>query len=460
MASTVESRRDENSPYILTSAILSNERNSLSVEVSRCVSDFDIYEDIERTYLTGRMSFIDYDGIVENIKFKGDEKIKLTIKKIGEDTFDIIKTFYIDTIVASDKPNERTEQFIFHLVEDVDYESNLKNINKSYKGKPSTIIQHIMREYIPKREFVPVIDRRLEEESNTNVKLIVPNMDPLEAISWVKNKSRTINGMPYYLFTSLCGGDNIYYADLGTLLNRPILNEKEPYRFWQSATQVDLTGSTLTSNDYQIKSYDSKYTEDLYSIVKQGHVGGTHGYYDLSNGRETKVTFKVKDAFKNLERAGILTENQSNFFYPQNASVDDTFLSDYESKKVFKNPSNRPYETGYSDVSSFVDELEEGSYQNLVVGNAIRDYIRKNKAKITVAGSPYIYGDGNYTVGNLIELQFMQNYEQTTESQSDKLPLDKKKSGIYLITKTVHMFKIENYFINMDVCKIKDLDDV
>ena len=457
---SLENRKDEVTQFHLKSVVLSRDDNNLSIDVTNCVTDFEIFENITNPYLTANLIFVDFQSVVQDYNFNGSEKVTIRFKHPANTSYDIIRIFYIDTIIRSEKATETVEQFVFHLVEDTDFESNLLNVNKSYTGKPSEIIKKIISEFIPKCKFTPFIDTKLEKESTTTIKVIVPNKDPMEAISWISLKSRTINGMPYFLYTTLGGGKRVYYTDLESLMKQTQLNLKNPYRYWQSGTHTDTPTANISSNDMQIINVNSKFSEDLYSKIKMGMVGSTHGYYDISNGQEIRVDFNINEVMDKLVQSGSITKKQKKYFYPEFAKFENEHYANFKSQKIFLKPSNRPYETGYSSVSSYMDEIEDGSYRNLVVGKSMLSYLEKNQIQITVPGRPYILGDANYTIGRLIEVHFMANREQRADNSNVNNGIDTKKSGLYLITATVHMFRVENYYIKMNLCKVKDIDDV
>ena len=91
--------KDEVKPYWLKEALLSSERlGGASVNITNTISDIEIYEDLFKPYLTGRVAFVDFNKVVESINLGGDEKIKFTINKPGSD-YDIVRTFYLDSLI-------------------------------------------------------------------------------------------------------------------------------------------------------------------------------------------------------------------------------------------------------------------------------------------------------------------------------------------------------------------------
>jgi hypothetical protein len=438
-----ENYKDEVKPYWLKEALLSSERlGGASVNITNTISDIEIYEDLFKPYLTGRVAFVDYNKVVESINLGGDEKIKFTINKPGSD-YDIVRTFYLDSLINSTKGNEATESYFFHMIEDIEYEGNTVNINKFYEGKPSTIISNILKEYTG--SDLTSID--ITKESSEPLKVIIPNLDPIDSISWLRKKAITAQGMPYFLYASLGPANRIYFNDLGTLLSRPSINIEKSFKAWQSGTQEEGT----SSGNFQIVSSKVQRPVSLYDLIMDASVGASHQFYDTVNGKEKVVDLNIEESLKTLDKTGILSKAQRDYIYPTNSTINNEQLSSLKSTKRFTYPSNRPYEQGFTTKSSFAEFTDRESYTKKVVGLALLNFLQKNKMTVTVPGTNFIKGDDAYTVGNVATFKFLNN----TGEQTEDIPLDRKKSGDYLITNCIHIFKPENYYITMEISKLQ-----
>jgi hypothetical protein len=391
---------------------------------------------------------------MSSIKLGGDETLNITIQKPG-DYPPIKKRFFIDSVMNSTKVNDSVETFAFHLVEDVDYLANLENVNRSYQGKPSEIIKNIITQYFPTKTFTPVIDTNLEKESNNPMKVIIPNLNPVEAMTWVKKNSRTQEGMPYFLFTALGGGDKIYYADLGSLLSQLPINLPRPFRNWQAGTQYDYS-----TNEFQIVSFENQNTDNLYQLIRNASVGATHSFYDTINGGGSKVDLDIEKIFEELDKNTVLSKAQKKWMYPEGSKINEKRTSSYISEKRFTYPITKNYEDGFSSISGYNEEIDEAAYRKKVIGLAMSRFLEKNIMTVTVPGTIFLQNDennGNFTVGNVASFYFMKNQEQSKETAGREIPLDERRSGYYLITRTVHMFRAENYYVNMDISKLQNI---
>ena len=104
--------------YLIVEATISSTRNDTEVDIRTLVSEFTIYEHIEKPYLTGRLSFKEEENILQDVDFQGGEKLTLTIQHLEETVSanTITKEFLIDKIENVVRVDERTEFVVLHLL--------------------------------------------------------------------------------------------------------------------------------------------------------------------------------------------------------------------------------------------------------------------------------------------------------------------------------------------------------
>ena len=66
--------------FRILEAILSSDRNGASVDIAPSISDFDIYEHLDKPYLTANIVFLDMHGVMQLIDMQGIEKLSLKIE--------------------------------------------------------------------------------------------------------------------------------------------------------------------------------------------------------------------------------------------------------------------------------------------------------------------------------------------------------------------------------------------
>ena len=109
---TVDTNRD----FKILKALLSTDRNGASLDISQVITDIDIYEELDKPYLTADITFLDTESVVQNLDIQGVEKLELSIQ--SPHTKNIInKTFRVVKISQAIRSGDRGEAVILAAVE-------------------------------------------------------------------------------------------------------------------------------------------------------------------------------------------------------------------------------------------------------------------------------------------------------------------------------------------------------
>jgi len=428
----VASIAEGSTEYVLASALISADRMSSTVEISSVVEEFVIYEHIEKPYLTMRLSFLDQINIVQTVDFQGGEKLTIILKQIEEveSGSEIKKEFVIDEIESIIKTDERNETVVVHCTEYHMFEAAAQNVNKSYTGSPSTIVKNLISTYISKDLVIDGSD------SIKNMKVIIPNLDPIEAALWIKNRSTTSTGLPFFLYSPL-GVDNLVFRDLEKMLSDPVTNITNPYYYTSS-----LSETTGVSKLYNILEYKYESSEELIRLLRKGYVGASYSFYDVHRGIPETKHFDVDNVFKTLLTQNLLGGENSKYNYGPEYKIRGKKLSSYDSKKISKISSTGSYRGGSYDANfrSYSDETLGGDHIKHVNSKAIKGFLSKTPLRITVKGREFLTGNNNYTLGKTIRIIFLDTDPSEDTNAASK---DLKKSGDYLIVGAKHVFAAE-----------------
>ena len=428
----VASIAEGSTEYVLASALISTDRMASTVEISSVVEEFVIYEHIEKPYLTMRLSFLDQINIVQTVDFQGGEKLTIILKQIEEveSGSEIKKEFVIDEIESIIKTDERNETVVVHCTEYHMFEAAAQNVNKSYTGSPSTIIKNLISTYISKDLVIDGSD------SIKNMKVIIPNLDPIEAALWIKNRSTTPSGLPFFLYSPL-GVDNLVFRDLEKMLSDPVTNITNPYYYTSS-----LSETTGISKLYNILEYKYESSEELIRLLRKGYVGASYSFYDVHRGIPETKHFDVDNVFKILLTQNLLGGENSKYNYGPEYKIRGRKLSSYDSKRISKISSTGSYRGGSydADFRSYSDETLGGDHIKHVNSKAIKGFLSKTPLRITVKGREFLTGNNNYTLGKTIRIIFLDTDPSEDTNAASK---DLKKSGDYLIVGAKHVFAAE-----------------
>ncbi len=442
----VETRSD----YQLLSAVITNsDRNiDLSVDIKRLISSFQIFEHIEKSYLTAEVVFADTANLLQDMDFQGGEKLTLEISHSEErnEGFSIKKEFLINRIENITRADEVTDAVMLHCVEYHVFKSSLQNISRSYKGSASKIISKILSEYV-ERDLLA-----LGVESVNDLKVIIPNLNPLEACDWLKKRAVSEIGMPYYVY-SVLGVENLIMRDLGTILQDPVINKSVPFIYAPSLNSAQLGPRKY----YNIMDFKISDNEDLLSIISEGLVGGEYYFYDTMSAVPYRVKFDVEEVFQDLARNNLLGGENERFVYAPDYKLKNQKISKYNSRSVTQISQSGSYRNGLKNFRSYQDDNSASNHKRKIIASSLKSFLSKAPIQITVKGREFLTADQNYTIGKVIRILFIDN--TSTSTNQTKLSFDSKKSGDYVICAARHVFDDENYSTTLLCGKLGSLTE-
>ena len=430
--------------YHLNEAVITSDRITTGIDIARVVNMMKIYEHIEKPYLTATFSFADEENIVQDMDFQGGEKLSIVLVETEEANTgnEIRKDFVIDKIVKTEKIEERRENVVIHCTEYHMFESTVLNINKSFTGSPTSIIKKIIDTNLDKKVLIDGID------SIKDMKVIIPNMHPIEAVMWLKKRCTTDSGFPFFVYSPL-GVDNIVVRDLDTMLSQTVQNLETPYIYAPSA---NISESILKY--YTIDSYAYESSENLIRLIENGNVGSKNVFYDTLSGISESIHFNVENLFQEVISKNLLGGDNKRYAFSNEFKVKDKNISTYDSKVISSISSSGAYNNLTTVFRSYNDETVKGNENKKIKMSALKNFLAKSPLSISVKAREFLTGDNNYTLGKAIRVAFL----DTNSSVDDNRPVfDTKKSGDYIIMGATHHFFNEKAETTLLLGKIASL---
>lgn len=411
------------------------------IDISPLVTDLDVFEHLDKPYLTAVLGFIDAQDIVGAMNLSGGEEVHITVKGNLEDSTPISKNFFIDKMMTSSKIHENEEFFAFHLIEDIAFISNTMNINRPYSGTTTEIIKKISREYL---------DTEIEVDTKDNhiTKVIVPNLSPIDAMCWIKNRTTTSQGYPFYLYSNLVE-DKLQFRDLESIMSLGVMNNDVPYTYMESQTAIEDD----TSRRRIIKNYEVKNTYDMYRLINEGLLGSEYQYIDLikpkhdDSGKRTDHKFKFdidKEVIERMSADGVIktTPLYDSSRYPWAESK-------VNSRKITRIGSSNIF----ADIKSLSERDESAQYKLNEVSRAMSQLLTTDAMSFVVNGVDFLNGEASTTIGNKLRILFLRNAIDEHDRKYDY-----KKSGDYMIFACKHSFTPTEYTLTFSGVKLSNGD--
>lgn len=431
----------------ITEAVISSDRTPVLVDIKNLISDFEIYENIVNPYLTANIIFVDQENIVQDMDLQGGEKLTFSFYHVEEMNkgVEIKKEFVIDSIKEISKAGERDEVVRIHCTEFIGLISSLQNVNRVYTGAPSEIIAKIMSEFLD-RDLI-----QIGNDSLKDMKVIIPNMHPIEACQWLIKRTLTQEGFPFFLFSTI-GVDNLILKDLGTMLSQQPINKKIPYFYAPS-----LVTTKSIQSYYAIQDYEYSDTENLIGLIREGLVGAKYNFYSTLTALEDPIKFNVdRNVFKRLAQQNSIGANNTRYNYAPGYRFNDIAFQEYESKNISSINSSGAYTTKDSVFKSYHEESTKGSNIKKVIQKSLRGFLGKTPLRMTVRGRDFVTADNNYSIGKTIRINFL---DTNPLVDTNAAKLDEKKSGDYIIVEARHNYRIEKFDTTLLCAKIGSIGE-
>jgi len=419
----------------------------VKIDLKTVVSDLDIFEHLDKPWMTGLIAIEDTSDIISGIGLGANDRVEVKISRT-EDPIGVFchKFFRIDKIVEKINQglNENSQVVLLHLVEEIWYESNALNVNQSYEGKPGQIIKSISDSFLTNRVVV---------DYNTTIqdmKVIVPNMTPLDAITWIKNRATTNEGYPLFIYSAMPqSGDKDFFwvMDLEFMLKQDPWTEDAPFNNFASSQT-----SRGRSQRRTLKAYEHKSSEDINPLIKQGLLGARHQFIDVTDAKVIPVDYNHEKDINDL-----LTERgaKGRSVLPSYYSVHDRKLTEMKSHKKTK-VGNRVI-TNIGGTNAYEDKLtiderdRPSFYKHKPLSNAFKSLLSYDTLVAVVDGYDFTIPQHLNTIGRVMSFLFISTQ---TDPETLREQFDKQKTGNYLIYAAKHSFKSEGYDVTLTAVKL------
>lgn len=434
----------------IESVTLTAERlGSTSWELAPSIAEINLFENIDLPYLTGSLMLSDTFDLMNKIGFRGTEKISIKAKINGDDTSKVIEQKMIVTDIKIVATSDMGEMILVNLIEDYAYANKLITVSKAYSGKPEEIIAKIFKDTLNMEVNVP------DEFTSSPIlpmKVIIPNMTPLDSVRWIKDRLVTENGFPFFLYSTI-NSDKPFLIDLEYMLQQAPRNSDRPYAYGQSFNRWS-SANNVFEQARNIESYNLPKAENMIKLAEQGALHSAYQFVDTVNGKfvgDDIIKFNIQEVMDKMVDLGILDETQRAPIYDDQFTFNDKTFEDYTPSAISQITSSNTY----ADYINYYEANDIAQQKNKVISRAIRYYLLKSPLEIVMPGFDFLGRGENTTIGRQIMLQFLKNDPNILSDNVDQ-PLDTKRSGRYLIYAARHIIRPERYAVAMSCVKLAD----
>ena len=298
--------------FKLTKAHISADRfggfDNKFFDVKNQVAEINIYESIEEPSLTGTIAIVDDKSLYELINFNGTERIKLEMAGLGKDTDPVFeKTFIMTNIVRQLKGNDKSSIYVFDIIDEHEFISEAERLRGSYRGRIDDIVKRICLTQLNKSvdisyQFLSKKDR--VDAIQDDIRVIIPNLSPINAIKWLLSRATTQTGSPFFLWASI-HDENLRLGNLDVMYRQTPSNDKLPYTFNPSNVNV-AEDKTEFEQGFTIKALGLGEMGDTLHLVANGSVGASQSITNLNTGQIMQQHYDVQRTINNLDQQDVI----------------------------------------------------------------------------------------------------------------------------------------------------------
>lgn len=431
--------------YLIKEVSITSNKSVQPVIITNNVIQLDLFEHMEKPFLTGNLLIKDDNSIYDSVRFNGTEVCKIVLQQPFTAGASIEKEFIISRVLTTTKTGTQSEVVSLKLLERHAFDNQLIKFSKSYTGNPIQIVESIIKDNLNKNISIS----STPPAQASNIKVIVPYMNPLQAADWVRSRASTINGMPFFFYSCL-NESNLIIKSLEDMALETSWNEGSPFRFSSAFTNstINLPEEAAT---FVVEEFSANNKEDTLSLIQAASVGSSYEMVDATTGRVEKFHFSVAEAFARLKNANIIS-----------ADMNPVYVNDYKylEQDIANLPSNNIRRILMTNTHNFeyknlYQEEDPALFKLDSIAHAIRNMLFKSSITLRVPGIHFLTGR-NKSIGRCIDFYYLNNNVNALDKGlADPNQLeDKKRSGKYIIYSAKHTFFNTKHTVDLSAVKL------
>ena len=355
-------------------------RGADSLEITKLVSEFNVYASIIDPTIVGELLVIDGRNILSGLPVQGGDLVKLSIDITGEIREYTLRIAQIKNI--SDLETQR--MYIIQCVSNLFFESFHQKLSQSFEGPLNDIAFKIYEKYTDEPFGI-------FEASKGSEKIIIPNWNPIKALTWLAARAESLEQQVRFRFFQDTKG---FYNFMP--IEKALTNYKDnpPFEFvYRGNASGDKDFFAIKNLVFNPASYD------LGKALREGYLKGRA--FDINISKKT-LGIVDYDYFKEFDKKDYLNDYPS--YYKQDFGVGKIKmdLSTAGSKKTNVSDLKRTSVTDYNQLVQITifgnSEIDVGQVVELDIPNP-EPGDNKEQDKLW-AGKYYVIGKRDLYTGD------------------------------------------------------------
>ena len=195
--------------YVVTTlAIITSD--AVAIDIKNLAVEINLYESLFAPCMSGTILMGDALDIVANYKLQGNEYLVMKIDKPGLGN-PIDKVFRIYKISDREFKTEALQNYLIHFCSEELVLSSQTYVSKSYKGMQ---VSDMINDLLQNKLGVQDTKQNWWDDTDGNFNIIIPRMQPLEAIQWLTTRGYSSNGSLLMFYETRDGYNLQFYESM------------------------------------------------------------------------------------------------------------------------------------------------------------------------------------------------------------------------------------------------------
>jgi len=398
------------------------------LDIKPIVLELNLFEDLYASYVSGSVVISDAGSIINNYNISGNEFLILSFGK-PSDTDTIKRTFRVYKVDNRRMLQDQNEMYTLHFCSEEVVLSEQYKISRSYVGSSiGSIVNDILA------NILKVDPKKINNIETTRgmYEFIIPNMKPLEAMSWLStyaiSSSPKTTGSPYLFFENKAGFN---FQSLQSLVQQNAVRSYQ-YRPKNLNDPTDARVKDLAADLVNVLSYEHINNFDMIESIMNGTFANQLLSIDPILRKSTITNFdyaKYLPKSSSLNKYGILSNAKNRFGDTANQTPEAVYKVVTTNTGQNRDPYILNHQPSIKDINveTFIP------YRTSQIAQ-----MNTHRIRISIPGDPTI------KVGDVIIFTYPEMESRDTGRNDDRY-----YSGSFLVTALRHQINQENKFVSL-----------
>lgn len=382
-------------------------------DIGAAVIEFTFFQSLMGGLYSGKLTVVDEYDVLSNLLLIGNETcvIKVMFKNFQDKEVTVDIPMMLTGIEKYTREND-TAVYIINVSSLNMFNDITNRISQAYNGTTSDIIENILKDW-----YVLSEDKYNIEKTTDNMKVVIPNLRPSEAIRWITRRSVSQSGTPMFFYELLSGFRFKSFEE--------IAKEKPAFKYVRadSMSTLDIDRRYLIND---IKA--NKLFRGAENIMNGMYSARVHAFDIVTKSFLFEPSFDIAES---------LESNRSflnDVMYDSNLTIQGKTLNKFKDSKHFYMITS----TGDESNADYIADYHSNAHIKVPQLNTKLTQLQNSLLDISIGGNLHLHPGMN------INCTFM-NTKTMVAQQTDEERYDRAISGNYMVLAVRHTFKLDSF---------------